>query len=123
MPTAYIQMIETAELVSQRYDISISRAAQDDYALAQPARTAAAQAAGLFDDEIVPAQRQQLFDKEGKPPAPRRVTLPRRGQPGRHHAGEPGGARRCEERQWVAQGRSSPPAMPRSCPTVPAPRC
>jgi acetyl-CoA C-acetyltransferase len=36
-------------------------------------RTAAAQRAGLFDDEIVPlASVKQLFDKEGNPPAPRR---------------------------------------------------
>ncbi|MGV2480084.1 UNVERIFIED_CONTAM: acetyl-CoA C-acyltransferase, partial [Salmonella enterica subsp. enterica serovar Weltevreden] len=42
-PTAYIQMIETAELVAERY--GISRAAQDEYALESQKRTAAAQAA------------------------------------------------------------------------------
>jgi acetyl-CoA C-acetyltransferase len=52
MPTAYIQMIETAEIVSRRY--GVSRAAQDEYALRSQQRTAAAQAAGRFDDEIVP---------------------------------------------------------------------
>lgn len=64
MPTAYIQMIETAEIVSRRY--GISRAAQDAYSLRSQQRTAAAQQAGLFADEIVPlATNKQLFDKEG----------------------------------------------------------
>ena len=76
MPTAYIQMIETAELVSQRY--GISRAAQDEYALRSQQRTAAAQAAGLFDAEIVPLPSvKQLFDKEGKPVGTEAVTLAR----------------------------------------------
>ena len=66
VPTAYIQMLETAEIVSSRY--GISRAAQDEFSLQSQQRTAAAQAAGLFDDEIVPlAARKLLFDKEGKP--------------------------------------------------------
>ncbi|VAV86976.1 3-ketoacyl-CoA thiolase @ Acetyl-CoA acetyltransferase, partial [hydrothermal vent metagenome] len=45
-------MLETAEIVSERY--SISRAAQDQYAFQSQMRTAAAQSAGKFDDEIVP---------------------------------------------------------------------
>lgn len=66
MPSAYIPMLETAEIVSSRY--GISRAAQDEYALQSQQRTAAAQAAGLFADEIVPlAARKLCFDKEGKP--------------------------------------------------------
>jgi len=74
MPTAYIQMIETAEIVSRRY--GISRAAQDDYALRSQQRTAAAQAAGLFLDEIVPlATTKQLFDKEGNATGTEAVTL------------------------------------------------
>lgn len=73
-PTAYIQMIETAELVSQRY--GISRAAQDDYALRSQQRVAAAQAAGLFADEIVPlTTSKQLFDKEGNVTGSETVTL------------------------------------------------
>ena len=73
-PTAYIQMIETAELVSQRY--GISRTAQDEYALRSQQRVAAAQAAGLFADEIVPLQsNKQLFDKEGNATGSERVTL------------------------------------------------
>lgn len=65
-PAAYMAMIETAEIVARRY--GISRAAQDDYALLSQQRTAAAQAEGRFDAEIVPLDaRRALFDKEGKP--------------------------------------------------------
>ncbi len=64
VPAAYIPMLETAEIVSSRY--GISRAAQDEYSLQSQQRTAAAQEAGLFDDEIVPlAARKLLYDKEG----------------------------------------------------------
>lgn len=48
----YDPMIKTADTVAQRY--GISRAAQDAYALQSQQRTAAAQSAGRFDDEIVP---------------------------------------------------------------------
>jgi acetyl-CoA C-acetyltransferase len=48
---AYIPMLETAENVARIY--GISREAQDEYALQSQQRTAAAQDAGLFDDEIV----------------------------------------------------------------------
>lgn len=74
VPTAYIPMIETAELVAARY--RISRAAQDEYALQSQQRTAAAQAAGLFAAEIVPlTSRKQLFDKEGNPTEQQSLTL------------------------------------------------
>jgi acetyl-CoA C-acetyltransferase len=73
-PAAYIHMIETAEIVSQRY--GISRAAQDEYSLASQQRTAAAQKAGLYADEIVPLTTQkQLFDKEGNVTGIETVTL------------------------------------------------
>ncbi|MCP9757848.1 acetyl-CoA C-acyltransferase [Aquitalea sp. S1-19] len=75
-PTAYIPMIETAELVAARY--GISRAAQDDYALASQQRIAAAQETGLLDAEIVPLTvDKQLFDKEGNPTGKQQVTLAR----------------------------------------------
>lgn len=75
-PTAYIPMIETAELVAERY--GISRAAQDEYALQSQQRTAAAQKAGAFDDEIVPLTVQkQLFDKDGKASKKQAATLSR----------------------------------------------
>jgi acetyl-CoA C-acetyltransferase len=51
-PDVYLSMIETADIVAKRY--SVSREAQDVYSLASQQRTAAAQKAGLFDDEIVP---------------------------------------------------------------------
>jgi len=52
VPGLYMSMLETAEVVSDRY--GISREAQDEYALRSQQRTAAAQQAGRFDDEIVP---------------------------------------------------------------------
>ena len=64
-PTAYIPMIETAEIVAERY--GISREAQDEYALQSQLRTAAAQEAGLFDDEIVSMNATKaVFNKETK---------------------------------------------------------
>jgi acetyl-CoA C-acetyltransferase len=48
----YMTMLETAEIVASRYKISRER--QDEYALQSHGRTAAAQAAGRFDAEIVP---------------------------------------------------------------------
>ena len=47
----YMPMLQTAEIVGKRYNIS--REACDEYALQSQQRTAAAQAAGKFDDEIV----------------------------------------------------------------------
>lgn len=73
-PAAYIQMIETAEIVSRRY--GISRAVQDEYSLQSQQRTAAAQRDGRFDDEIVPlATTKQLFDKQGNVTGSEAVTL------------------------------------------------
>ncbi len=50
-PDLYMSMLETAEVVTRRYGISRER--QDEYALQSQQRTAAAQQAGAFDDEIV----------------------------------------------------------------------
>jgi len=73
-PQAYISMIETAEIVSTRY--GISREAQDEYALQSQQRTAAAQAAGKFDDEIVPLpSRMMVKDKETGNISEKEVTL------------------------------------------------
>jgi acetyl-CoA acetyltransferase family protein len=49
---AYMPMLKTAEYVADKY--SVSRDVQDEYSLASQQRTAAAQQAGKFDDEIVP---------------------------------------------------------------------
>ncbi|MFJ2545363.1 acetyl-CoA C-acyltransferase [Pseudomonas sp. NPDC087612] len=59
---AYMPMLLTAELVAKRY--GISREAQDAYSLQSQQRTAAAQAAGLFADEVVPVSvRKKVVDK------------------------------------------------------------
>ena len=73
-PKAYIQMIETAEIVSERY--GISRAAQDEYSLQSQQRTTAAQEAGKFDAEIVPmTSSKAVFNKETKETNHEEVTL------------------------------------------------
>jgi len=51
-PALWMSMLETAEVVAERY--GISREAQDEYALKSQQRTAAAQQSGRFDKEIVP---------------------------------------------------------------------
>ncbi|MGD2134257.1 MAG: acetyl-CoA C-acyltransferase [Maricaulaceae bacterium] len=53
-PAIYMQMIETAEIVAERY--GVSREAQDEYSLRSQQRIAAAQESGIFDNEIVPMQ-------------------------------------------------------------------
>ncbi len=74
LPATYMSMVETAEIVAARH--GISRAAQDAYALRSQQRTAAAQAAGRFDAEIVPITVQmQLTDKETGAVSLREVTL------------------------------------------------
>ena len=49
---AYMAMLDTAEIVAKRYDISRER--QDEYSLESQRRTAAAQQAGRFNDELAP---------------------------------------------------------------------
>ena len=64
----------TADTVAARYDIS--RQAQDEYALQSQQRTAAAQEAGKFDDEIAPlATTKVVVDKETKETSHVEVTL------------------------------------------------
>ncbi len=58
----YMPMLDTAEMVAQRYDIRRDR--QDAYSLQSQQRTAAAQDAGKFADEIVPiTTTMQVKDK------------------------------------------------------------
>jgi len=74
IPALYMTMIETAEIVSGRY--GVSREAQDEYALRSQQRTAAAQQAGRFDDEIVAMPSTMLAtDRNTGETAPRAVTL------------------------------------------------
>ncbi len=73
-PEMWMAMIDTADLVAERYDIS--REAQDEYALASQQRTAAAQEAGYFDDEIVPLTTvKEVKDKETGETHDEEVTL------------------------------------------------
>ncbi len=61
VPAAYIQMIETAEIVAERY--GISREAQDAFGATSQQRAAAGQQGGRFSEEIVPITVQMaLFD-------------------------------------------------------------
>ena len=62
-PALWMSMIETAEIVAERYQVS--RQAQDEYALLSQQRTAQAQASGIFDNEIVPLKTtMKVVDKE-----------------------------------------------------------
>ncbi|MGL6042333.1 MAG: acetyl-CoA C-acyltransferase [Sandaracinobacteroides sp.] len=73
-PLAYIPMIDTAEIVAKRY--SVSRDRQDEYAYQSQMRTAAAQQAGKFDDEIVPVTAtMKMMNKETKEVSEHSITL------------------------------------------------
>ncbi|MCT4553050.1 MAG: acetyl-CoA C-acyltransferase [Pelagimonas sp.] len=76
MPDIYMTMIETADIVAKRYDVS--RDAQDEYGLRSQQRIAAAQENGLFADEIVPMETvMQVKDKETGEVSERAVTVTR----------------------------------------------
>jgi acetyl-CoA C-acetyltransferase len=63
VPDLYMDMIGTAEVVYDRY--GVSRETQDEYSFISQQRTAAAQQAGLFDDEIAPMEtRKKVTDKQ-----------------------------------------------------------
>ncbi|NNC58474.1 MAG: acetyl-CoA C-acyltransferase [Erythrobacter sp.] len=70
----YMPMLQTAETVAQRY--GISREAQDEYGLQSQQRTAAAQEAGKFDDEIVSVTTtHKVKDKETGEVSDQEVTI------------------------------------------------
>ena len=74
VPALYMTMIETAEIVAERYNVS--REAQDEYALSSQLRTAAAQQAGRFDDEVVPLPSvMKVTDRATGETSMRPVTL------------------------------------------------
>jgi acetyl-CoA C-acetyltransferase len=76
MPALYMTMLETAEIVSERY--GITREAQDEFSLRSQQRTAAAQQAGRFDDEIVAMPSVMLVaDRNTGEVSPKAVTLTR----------------------------------------------
>ena len=73
-PAIYMPMIDTAEIVTKRY--GISRELQDEYALQSQVRTAAAQQAGLFADEIIPVSCNKIVvNKETGEQSEQEVTL------------------------------------------------
>ena len=73
-PEIWMPMIETADIVAQRY--GVSRQAQDEYSLESQRRTAAAQQAGRFADEIVPLPTtKKVVDKDTKAERHEAVTL------------------------------------------------
>jgi len=73
-PETYMAMIDTAEVVAKRYHMS--REAQDEYAMESQNRTAAAQVAGRFDDEIIPVTtKMAIMDRTTNEISYREVTI------------------------------------------------
>jgi acetyl-CoA C-acetyltransferase len=73
-PALYMPMIDTADNVAERY--KVSREGQDAYALESQRRTASAQQAKKFDDEIVPLPTtKKVVDKDTKAESFEAVTL------------------------------------------------
>jgi len=72
--TIYMPMLQTAEIVAMRYGVTRDR--QDEYALLSQQRTAAAQAAGKFDAEIVEVTATMaVVNKETKEVSHKQITL------------------------------------------------
>jgi acetyl-CoA C-acetyltransferase len=73
-PALWMPMINTADIVAERYNVS--REAQDEYSLQSQQRTAAAQEAGNFSDEIVALQtKMNVMNKETKEVTEQEVTV------------------------------------------------
>jgi acetyl-CoA C-acetyltransferase/acetyl-CoA acyltransferase len=73
-PDVYMPMIDTAEIVAKRYNISRER--QDEYGLSSQKRVAAAREAGRFDKEIAPIDvTMAVVDKQTKEISYKQVTL------------------------------------------------
>ncbi len=74
MPQLYMTMLETAEIVAARYDVS--REAQDAYALQSQQRTAQAQKEGRFDREMIPVSTTMtVVDKATGASSEREITI------------------------------------------------
>jgi acetyl-CoA C-acetyltransferase len=74
LPQIYMTMIETAEIVAERY--GVSREAQDQYSLQSQQRTATAQAEGRYDAELAPLTSiMTVADKESGATSEKEVTL------------------------------------------------
>ena len=120
-PELYMAMLDTAEVVARRYDIS--RELQDVYSLESQRRTAAAQESGKFDAEILAITCQKAITNKdtGAVPSKRSRSQGRR-QPRGHDArgvaqAQARFARRCTD----AAGPTSPRATRASSPTARAP--
>lgn len=74
LPQIYMSMIETAEIVAERY--GVSREAQDQYSLQSQQRTAQAQAEGRYDAELAPlTSMMTVTDKETGATSEKEVTI------------------------------------------------
>jgi len=114
-PHMYMPMIETAEVVAQRY--RVTRETQDRYALQSQQRVAAAYQAGRFDAEIVPvASRKLITDKASGATRAEEVRLARdEGFSRASHSSS-----RCGLAAMVSRAASSSRrATPRSSPMAP----
>ena len=75
-PELYLSMIETADIVAARYNVS--RESQDEYSLISQQRVAAGQESGKFDDEIVPfTTSMKVQNRETGEVSDQQVTLTR----------------------------------------------
>jgi len=73
-PATYMPMLQTAEVVAERY--GVSRQSQDEYALSSQQRMAAAQESGLFADEIIEMSATKVVkDRETGEESRQEVTL------------------------------------------------
>ncbi len=119
-PAFWMPMIDTADIVAERYNLS--REYQDEYSLRSQQRMAAAQQAGKFKDEIVPMKTQmKVVDKVTKAESLRRRHVVDRDECNRPDTTLEGLAKlRAGAR---ARASSSPPATPASCPTAPPRWC
>ena len=108
----YMPMLDTAETVARRY--GIGREEQDAYGLMSQQRTAAAQAAGRFDDEIVPVTTiKAVADKAtGAVTEPGGDAREGRGQPAGNDDGRPRGPQAGAAR-GLDHGRQRQPAFGR----------
>jgi acetyl-CoA C-acetyltransferase len=114
-PEVWMPMLEPAAILAARY--GLTPAAHAAYSPTSQRRTAAAQQAGRFADEIVPLPAsRKLVDKVTRPGELGRSRSRRRGQPPRHDADG------LAALKPVREGGSSPQAMQASCRTAP-PAC
>ena len=114
-PDVYMPMLYTADNVAKKYNVSRER--QDEYALQSQQRTAAAQAAGRFDAEIVPLPTwKYVEDRETGAVTEEHVVLDKDegNRPDTTLEGLPRSRARCR----ASKTRRSPPATPRSSPTA-----